>query len=140
MLLAAALAGAACLAATAAPAAEAGEAGAPAGGLVFASIQDGNGPSPGPDDIVRVNYRGTFLDGREFDSSYRHGRPIEFPLSRVIPCWTQGVQKMKVGGKARLTCPPELAYGARGAGGVIPPNSTLQFEIELLAIVAPASR
>ena len=78
------------------------------------------------------------MDGREFDSSYKRGRPAEFPLPRVIPCWTEGVQRMKVGGKATLTCPPQLAYGASGAGGgLIPPNATLQFEIELLDIVRP---
>jgi FKBP-type peptidyl-prolyl cis-trans isomerase FkpA len=81
-----------------------------------------------------VHYRGTFPDGKEFDSSYKRGEPIEFPLNRVIRCWTEGVQKMKVGGKAKLTCPPEIAYGERGAGGAIPPNATLQFEVELLAI------
>jgi FKBP-type peptidyl-prolyl cis-trans isomerase FkpA len=83
---------------------------------------------------VRVHYRGTFPDGREFDSSLARGQPAEFPLNRVIKCWTEGVQKMKVGGKAKLTCPPALAYGERGAGGSIPPNATLHFEIELLAI------
>lgn len=113
---------------------------APAAGLAYVSIQDGTGPTPGPDDIVRVHYRGTLMNGQEFDSSYRRGKPAEFPLSRVIRCWTEGVQRMKVGGKAKLTCPPEFAYGARGAGGVIPPNATLQFEIELLGIVTPAVR
>ena len=75
-------------------------------GLVFLSLRDGNGPSPGPTDTVKVNYRGTFPDGREFDSSYKRGEPIEFPLNGVIKCWTEGVQLMKVGGKAKLTCPP----------------------------------
>ena len=87
-------------------------------------------------DVVRVHYRGTFMDGREFDSSYQRGRPAEFALNRVIKCWTEGVQLMKVGGKAKLTCPPAIAYGARGAGGVIPPNATLQFEVELIAIAS----
>jgi FKBP-type peptidyl-prolyl cis-trans isomerase FkpA len=104
------------------------------GGLVYQSLKDGTGASPAATDVVRVHYRGTFPDGREFDSSYKRGEPAEFPLNGVIPCWTQGVQKMKVGGKARLTCPPALAYGERGAGGVIPPNATLNFEIELLGI------
>jgi FKBP-type peptidyl-prolyl cis-trans isomerase FkpA len=82
-----------------------------------------------------VHYRGTFPDGKEFDSSYKRGEPIEFPLNGVIKCWTEGVQKMKVGGKAKLTCPASIAYGERGAGGgVIPPNATLQFEVELLGI------
>ena len=83
---------------------------------------------------MRVNYRGTLMDGTEFDSSYKRNEPATFPLNRVIPCWTQGVQRMKVGGKAELVCPPGLAYGERGAGGLIPPNATLRFEIELLAI------
>jgi FKBP-type peptidyl-prolyl cis-trans isomerase FkpA len=103
-------------------------------GLVFLSLRDGTGPSPGPTDTVKVNYRGTFPDGKEFDSSYKRGEPIEFPLNGVIKCWTEGVQLMKVGGKAKLTCPPSLAYGERGAGGVVPPNATLLFEVELLGI------
>jgi FKBP-type peptidyl-prolyl cis-trans isomerase FkpA len=103
-------------------------------GLVYRSLQDGQGPSPVATDKVRVHYRGTFPDGREFDSSYKRNKPIDFPLNAVIPCWTEGVQLMKVGGKAKLTCPAAIAYGARGAGGVIPPNATLQFEVELVAI------
>jgi len=105
-----------------------------ASGLIYRSLKDGNGASPTATDTVRVHYRGTFPDGKEFDSSYRRGEPIEFPLNRVIPCWTEGVQKMKAGGKAKLTCPSAIAYGERGAGGVIPPNATLQFEVELLGI------
>lgn len=106
-----------------------------ASGLVFESLQDGSGASPAATDVVKVNYRGTLADGgKEFDSSYKRGQPIEFPLNGVIKCWTEGVQKMKVGGKARLTCPPAIAYGTRGAGGVIPPNATLVFEVELLGI------
>ena len=103
-------------------------------GLVYLALKDGNGASPLATDTVKVHYRGTFPDGREFDSSYKRNAPAEFPLNRVIACWTEGVQKMKVGGKAKLTCPASIAYGARGAGGSIPPNATLQFEIELLAI------
>ena len=104
-------------------------------GLVYESLKDGNGASPAATDVVRVHYRGTLADGgTEFDSSYKRGEPAEFPLNRVIPCWTEGLQKMKVGGKAKLTCPPAIAYGARGAGGVIPPNATLNFEVELLGI------
>ena len=81
------------------------------------------------------HYRGTFPDsGKEFDSSYKRGEPTEFPLNGVIPCWTEGVQKMKPGGKAKLTCPPSIAYGSRGAGGVIPPNATLNFEVELISV------
>jgi FKBP-type peptidyl-prolyl cis-trans isomerase FkpA len=103
-------------------------------GLVFRSLQDGQGASPTATDKVKVHYRGTFPDGKEFDSSYKRNQAIEFPLNGVIPCWTEGVQLMKIGGKAKLTCPPNIAYGARGAGGVIPPNATLQFEVELIAI------
>lgn len=105
-----------------------------ASGLVYRSLKDGTGASPLASDVVKVNYRGTFPDGREFDSSYKRNQAIEFPLSNVIPCWTEGVQRMKVGGKAKLTCPAAIAYGTRGAGGVIPPNATLLFEVELLAI------
>jgi len=103
-------------------------------GLVYQSIKDGSGAQPTPDDTVRVHYRGTFADGKEFDSSYKRGEPTEFPLKRVIPCWTEGVAMMKVGGKAKLTCPPAIAYGKAGAAGVIPPDSTLTFEVELLAV------
>ena len=105
-----------------------------ASGLVYRSMKDGSGSSPAATDTVKVHYRGSFPDGKEFDSSYKRNEPTEFPLNRVIACWTEGVQKMKVGGKAKLTCPAAIAYGSRGAGGVIPPNATLQFEIELLSI------
>ena len=104
-------------------------------GLVYESLKDGSGASPAATDVVSVHYRGTLADGgKEFDSSYKRGEPAEFPLNRVIPCWTEGLQKMKVGGKAKLTCPPAIAYGSRGAAGVIPPNATLNFEVELLGI------
>lgn len=103
-------------------------------GLVYRSLKDGTGASPAATDTVKVHYRGTLPDGKEFDSSYSRGQPAEFPLNRVIPCWTEGVQKMKVGGKARLTCPPAIAYGAKGAGAAIAPNATLHFEVELLGI------
>jgi FKBP-type peptidyl-prolyl cis-trans isomerase FkpA len=105
-------------------------------GVVFESVQAGSGPSPKATDTVKVHYRGTLPDGREFDSSYKRGQPISFPLGRVIPCWTEAVQLMKPGGKARITCPPQTAYGERGAGGVIPPNATLIFDIELISIGA----
>ncbi|MBC7647772.1 MAG: FKBP-type peptidyl-prolyl cis-trans isomerase [Vitreoscilla sp.] len=105
-----------------------------ASGLVYRSLKDGTGSSPAAIDRVKVHYKGTFPDGKEFDSSYKRNEPTEFPLNGVIPCWTEGVQLMKTGGKAKLTCPSAIAYGARGAGGVIPPNATLVFEIELLAI------
>lgn len=104
-------------------------------GLVYRSLKEGSGTAPVATDVVKVNYRGILPNGTEFDSSYKRGEPAEFPLNRVIPCWTEGLQRMKPGGKARLTCPPSIAYGQRGAGSVIPPNATLQFEVELLSIV-----
>jgi len=104
-------------------------------GLVYTALREGKGPSPTAADTVKVNYRGTFPDGSEFDSSYSRNAPATFPLGRVIPCWTEGVQRMKAGGKAKLVCPASIAYGERGAGnGKIPPNATLHFEIELLEI------
>ena len=107
-----------------------------ASGLSYLETVAGKGPSPTATDTVRVHYRGTFADGREFDSSIARGQPAEFPLNRVIKCWTEGVQLMKVGAKAQLVCPPAIAYGERGTpGGPIPANATLHFEIELLGIV-----
>ncbi len=106
-------------------------------GLVFKSLEAGSGASPAATDTVKVNYKGTLRDGTVFDSSYDRGQPATFPLNQVIPCWTEGVQLMKVGGKAKLVCPPDLAYGDRPAGK-IPPGSTLTFEVELLDIVKPA--
>ena len=104
-------------------------------GLVYRSLKEGAGPAPTAADTVKVHYRGTLVDGTEFDSSIKRGQPAEFPLGRVIKCWTEGVQRMKVGGKARLTCPAAIAYGERGTpGGPIPPNATLSFEVELLGI------
>jgi FKBP-type peptidyl-prolyl cis-trans isomerase FkpA len=104
-------------------------------GLVFLSLRDGKGASPLATDTVKVHYRGTFTDGREFDSSYKRNEPTSFPLNRVIKCWTEGVQKIKVGGKARLTCPSAIAYGEKGAGnGEIPGGATLVFEVELLEV------
>lgn len=104
-------------------------------GLVYRELQPGTGPSPAATDVVRVNYRGTLTDGTEFDSSYKRNEPAEFPLNRVIPCWTEGVQKMKVGGKSKLVCPANIAYADAGSPPVIPGGATLVFEIELLAIV-----
>jgi FKBP-type peptidyl-prolyl cis-trans isomerase FkpA len=119
-----------------APAASAPQSLTTASGLRFEPLTVGKGPHPSATDKVRVHYVGRFLDGREFDSSVKRGQPAEFPLNRVIKCWTEGVQLMQVGGKARLHCPSALAYGERGAGGgEIPPNSPLVFEVELLAIV-----
>jgi FKBP-type peptidyl-prolyl cis-trans isomerase FkpA len=103
-------------------------------GLQYSSLREGTGASPGPTDTVRVNYRGTLLNGREFDSSYKSGGPVEFQLNKVIKCWTEGLQMMKVGGKAELYCPANLAYGDNGVGGSIPPFASLTFEVELLYI------
>lgn len=103
-------------------------------GVIVTTLKEGKGENPKASDTVKVNYRGSFTDGREFDSSYKRKEPTTFKLSSVIPCWTEGVQKMKVGGKAKLMCPPATAYAERGAGSVVPPNSTLVFEIELLEI------
>ena len=106
-------------------------------GLVYQELVAGTGEQPTAADKVRVHYVGTFADGREFDSSVSRGQPAEFPLGRVIKCWTEGVQRMKVGGKARLTCPASIAYGEKGAGGVIPPGATLYFDVELLGVTKP---
>ena len=103
-------------------------------GIKIEHLKEGAGASPAASDTVVAHYRGTLPDGKEFDSSYKRGEPIAFPLSRVIPCWTQGMQKIKVGGKARLTCPADTAYGAEGIRGVIPPNAVLLFEVELVSI------
>jgi FKBP-type peptidyl-prolyl cis-trans isomerase FkpA len=103
-----------------------------ASGLVYTSLAEGAGAKPSPTSTVKVTYRGTFPDGKVFDQSKS---PITFPLNGVIKCWTEGLQLMKVGGKAKLVCPPSIAYGARGAGNVIPPNATLVFEVELLGIL-----
>jgi len=113
---------------------EASEGASTGSGLVITHLVEGSGPGPEATDTVRVHYHGTFPDGSVFDSSVERGQPATFPLNRVIRCWTEGVQLMKVGGKARLVCPPEIAYGARGAPPRIPPSATLHFEVELLAI------
>lgn len=106
-----------------------------ASGLVYRSLQEGSGAAPQASDTVRVHYRGTFTDGKEFDSSHKRGEPASFPLNRVIKCWTEGLQLMKVGGKAKLSCPAAIAYGERGVPGAsIPPGAVLHFEVELLAI------
>jgi len=116
-------------------------------GMVYIQINEGKGASPKASDIVKVNYRGTLIDGKEFDSSYKRGSPLEFKLDNVIKCWTEGVQKMKPGGKARLVCPANLAYGDNGVGEQILPGATLVFEVDLLefkpspdpkAAIAPA--
>jgi FKBP-type peptidyl-prolyl cis-trans isomerase FkpA len=114
------------------------QAGAPektSSGLIYESLKDGSGLQASPEATVQVNYRGTLANGTEFDSSYKRGQPATFPLNRVIPCWTEGVGKMKEGGKAKLTCPPNIAYGSQGAGSAVPPNATLTFEVELLKVM-----
>jgi FKBP-type peptidyl-prolyl cis-trans isomerase len=104
-------------------------------GLQYRHETEGTGENPGPTDKVTVHYKGTLLDGTEFDSSYKRGEPISFPLNGVIPGWTEGLQLMKVGGKTTFYIPQELAYGARpNPGGPIPPYAALIFEVELLGV------
>ena len=105
-----------------------------ASGLQYLVENPGEGTAPKSSDTVKVNYRGTLLDGTEFDSSYKRNEPIEFPLNGVIPGWTEGLQLIKPGGKIRLFIPSNLAYGPRGAGGVIGPDETLIFDVELLEV------
>lgn len=107
-------------------------------GLVFSTIKAGTGVSPKATDTVKVHYHGTLTDGTVFDSSVERKQPATFPLNQVVPCWTEGVQKMKVGEKARLVCPSSIAYGDRGAPPKIKPGATLVFEVELLGIENPA--
>ena len=104
--------------------------------MVYIEQKKGTGASPKATDTVKVHYKGTLVDGKTFDSSYDRGEPAQFPLNGVIPCWTEGVQKMAVGGKAKLVCPPAIAYGDRGSPPVIPPGATLVFEVELLEVGA----
>jgi FKBP-type peptidyl-prolyl cis-trans isomerase FkpA len=105
-----------------------------ASGLVYRELSPGSGGSPRATDTVTVNYKGTLIDGTEFDSSYARNEPAVFPLNRVIPCWTEGLQKMKVGGKSQLVCPANIAYGEQGSPPTIPGGATLIFEVELLRI------
>lgn len=107
-------------------------------GMVYTILKEGTGPQPAATDKVKVNYKGTLIDGKVFDSSYERGQPAEFPLNGVIKCWTEGVQKLKVGGKAKLVCPSDLAYREHGSPPKIPGNATLVFEVELLEILPPA--
>lgn len=104
-------------------------------GLVYISVKEGKGASPQSKDTVKVNYRGTLPDGKEFDSSYKRNKPLEIKLDGVIKCWTEGLQKMKPGGLAKLVCPSAIAYGESGAGEMILPGATLVFEVELLEVV-----
>lgn len=103
-------------------------------GVIVETIKAGKGRAPKATDTVVVHYRGTLADGTEFDSSYKRGEPATFPLYRVVPCWAEGIQYVNVGGKAKLTCPGATAYGAGGIPGVIPPNATLTFDVEVLGI------
>jgi FKBP-type peptidyl-prolyl cis-trans isomerase FkpA/FKBP-type peptidyl-prolyl cis-trans isomerase FklB len=106
-----------------------------ASGLIMSTIKDGSGPSPAATDKVKVHYEGTLTDGTVFDSSVQRKEPVTFPLNQVIKCWTEGLQQMKVGGKARLVCPSDIAYGDRGMPPKIRGGATLVFEVELLEIV-----
>ncbi|MFT5443293.1 MAG: FKBP-type peptidyl-prolyl cis-trans isomerase FkpA [Myxococcota bacterium] len=104
-------------------------------GLILTTVSEGSGESPVATDMVKVHYRGTFIDGTVFDSSYDRGEPAQFPLTGVIKCWTEGVATMKTGGKARLVCPSDIAYGDGGRPGSIPGGATLAFDVELLEIL-----
>jgi FKBP-type peptidyl-prolyl cis-trans isomerase FkpA len=108
-------------------------------GIIYIPIKKGNGASPKATDMVKVDYTGTLPDGKVFDSSIQRGTPAEFPLNGVIPCWTTGVQHMKVGGEAKLVCPSDTAYGDQGAGATIPGGATLVFEVHLLEIMKQPS-
>ncbi len=119
----------------------AGEQGAKklASGVIYQEIKAGSGSQPKATDTVKVHYTGSLIDGKVFDSSVQRGQPAEFPLNQVIPCWTEGVALMKVGGKAKLTCPSDSAYGDRGRPTVIPGGATLVFDVELLEVKAPST-
>lgn len=106
-------------------------------GVTIKYVSQTSGKKPSATSVVRAHYLGTLDNGKEFDSSYRKGMPLDFPLNQVIPCWTEGLQKMGIGSKAVLTCPGNTAYGPGGIPGVIPPNATLTFEVELVDIVRP---
>jgi FKBP-type peptidyl-prolyl cis-trans isomerase FkpA len=108
-------------------------------GLIYLQIKAGTGAKPKTTDIVKVHYTGSLIDGKVFDSSVERGQPVEFPLGQVIPCWTEGITKMKVGGKAKLICPSDIAYGDQGRPPVISGGATLVFEVELLDVKAPAA-
>jgi len=106
-----------------------------ASGAIVKALKEGGGPSPTATDKVKVHYHGTLVDGTVFDSSVKRGQPVTFPLGNVIKCWTEGLQQMKVGGKSRLICPADIAYGERGSPPIIRPGATLIFDVELLDIV-----
>lgn len=104
-------------------------------GMLFKSTKEGSGISPKATDVVKVNYRGTLINGKEFDSSYKRGKPLEFKLENVIKCWQEGLQMVKTGGSAKLVCPPNLAYGENGVGDTILPGAYLVFDVELLEVI-----
>ena len=106
-------------------------------GLIFRSLEPGRGKSPAVGDTLTVHYKGTLASGKPFDSSYDRGQPLEFTLDKVIPCWGEALRRMKVGEKAKLVCPPEIAYGDTGSPPAIPGGATLVFEVELLGIAPP---
>ena len=110
-----------------------------ASGLIYKEIKAGTGVQPKATDVVKVHYTGTLADGKEFDSSIKRGQPVEFPLGQVLPCWAEGVGMMKVGGKAKLVCPSDIAYGDNGRPPVIPGGATLVFEVELLDVKVGAA-
>jgi FKBP-type peptidyl-prolyl cis-trans isomerase FkpA len=110
-----------------------------ASGMIYQEIKAGTGAQPKPTNTVKVHYGGTLIDGKEFDSSVKRGQPVEFPLDKVIPCWTEGVGMMKVGGKAKMVCPSNIAYGDQGRPPIIPGGATLIFEVELLDVKAAAA-
>jgi FKBP-type peptidyl-prolyl cis-trans isomerase FkpA len=110
-----------------------------ASGLIYKEIKAGTGAQPKATDIVKVHYVGTLTDGKEFDSSVKRGQPVELPLGQILPCWTEGVGMMKVGGKSKLVCPSDIAYGDKGRPPVIPGGATLIFEVELMEVKASAA-
>ncbi len=110
-----------------------------ASGLIYQEIKPGTGTQPKATDVVKVHYTGTLTDGKEFDSSIKRGQPVEFPVGQVIPCWSEGVGLMKVGGKAKLVCPSDIAYGDSGRPPIIPGGATLIFEVELLDVKVGAA-
>ncbi len=110
-----------------------------ASGLIYQEIKPGTGTQPKATDVVKVHYTGTLTDGKEFDSSIKRGQPVEFPVGQVVPCWSEGVGLMKVGGKAKLVCPSDLAYGDSGRPPIIPGGATLIFEVELLDVKVGAA-